>query len=167
MYLSVIGKLSCQDLNENKKALIEDGGWPVEMRRRLHPLRTVLFYHIPVGIQMYYLKRKNRLTNSQWEALAQPGRGSIHRPIVKYKSNNGILLKWCFEHIKSGSNTGDRRTTTTVIKSRHDEAYTTRPDISGTRTSSTDSNTNIPYSVNESDDLHLRYSDYNLKKEIQ
>ena len=52
MYLSVIGKLNRQDLNENKKALIEDGGWPVEMRRRLHPLRTVLLYHIPVGIHL-------------------------------------------------------------------------------------------------------------------
>lgn len=127
------------------------------------------FYYIifPWEFNCVAIKEKPDSRTPNGEALAQPGRESIPRSIVKYKRNIGIFLKWCFEHIKSGSNTGDRRTTTTVIKSRHDEVYTTRPDISGTRSSSTDSNTNIPYSKNESDDLHSRYSDYNLKKEIQ
>ena len=94
MYLSVIGKLNCQDLNENKKALIEDGARSV-VYPTSHPLRTVLFYHIPEGIQMYYLKRKTRLTNSQRGGSRSVRQGDYTNCYqqIKYRSSIGILLK--------------------------------------------------------------------------
>ena len=63
--------------------------------RLLHPLRTVLFYHIPEGIQMYYLKRKTRLTNSQRGGSRSVRQGDYTNCYqqIKYRSSIGILLK--------------------------------------------------------------------------